>query len=87
MAGIRQPDDERIPVAAPRPPRRAGSPRRRATDASGAGLTLIVAIALFAVGGDFAGGQLNISIAGALVGGFVGLLAGFTGIYWLHRDL
>ncbi len=87
MAGIRQPDDERIHVAAPRPPQREQPKRRRAADASGAGLTLIVVIVLFAFGGDFAGRQLGVSTAGALTGGFLGLLAGFAGIYWRYRDL
>jgi hypothetical protein len=87
MAGIKQPDDERIHVAAPRPPRRARPPRRRGVDASGAGLTLLVVIALFAAGGDYLGGRFDVSAAGALVGGFVGLLVGFAGIYWRYRDL
>ena len=84
MAGIRQPEDERIPVGAPRLPRSPRAPRGRAADATGAALSLI---AIFAALGDFAGRQFDIAIAGALVGGFVGLVAGFAGVYWRYREL
>jgi ferric-dicitrate binding protein FerR (iron transport regulator) len=87
MGSVRQPEDERIPVAAPRPARHERSPRRRLVDASGAGLTLIVIIAAFALLGAWAGGTIGIPIAGALATGFLGLLAGFAGIYWRYRDL
>ncbi|MDX6684364.1 MAG: hypothetical protein QOF86_492 [Baekduia sp.] len=84
---LRPPDDARIPVATPRSRRHERPPKRRATDATGAGPTLIVVIALFAVGGDYAGRQFGAATSGAIVGGFVGLLSGFAAIYLRYRDL
>jgi hypothetical protein len=87
VPGIRQPDDERIPVGAPRPPRRERPPKRRGADASGAGLTLIVVIAAFAALGDYGGRHIGAATSGAILGGFVGLLAGFGAIYVRYREL
>jgi L-alanine-DL-glutamate epimerase-like enolase superfamily enzyme len=86
MAGIRQPDDERIPVAAPRPPRTEAR-RHQRVDATGTGLTLIAIAAILAALGDLAARQIDLPIAGALVGGFLGVLLGFAGIYRRYRDL
>jgi hypothetical protein len=87
MPGLRQPEDERISVAAPRPPRRQRAPRRRGADASGAGLTLIVVIALFAALGDYGARHIGAAASGAIVGGFLGLLVGFAAIYLRYREL
>jgi hypothetical protein len=86
MPGLRPPDDEPIRVAAPRPKPRQ-PPKRRTVDATGAGLTLIVIVALCAALGDYAGRQVGAAISGAIIGGFAGLLAGFTAIYLRYRDL
>jgi hypothetical protein len=48
---------------------------------------VIVVIALLAAGGWALGGTLNAQVAGALVGGFAGLVAGFAAIYLRYRDL
>jgi uncharacterized protein YcfJ len=86
VSGLRPPDDEPIRVAAPRPkPRRP--PKRRAVDATGAGLTLIVIIVLGGALGDYAGRHAGAAISGAILGGFAGLLAGFAAIYLRYRDL
>jgi hypothetical protein len=87
VPGLRPPDDERISVGAPRPSRRQRQPKRRGSDASGAGLTLIVVIALFAALGDYGGRHIGAATSGAIVGGFVGLLAGFGAIYLRYREL
>jgi hypothetical protein len=87
MSGLRPPDDEPIRVAAPRPNKHRRPPRRRTVDATGAGLTLIVVIALCAVLGAYVGRQVGAATSGAIIGGFAGLLAGFAAIYARYREL
>jgi hypothetical protein len=49
---------------------------------------LIVVIAAFAALGDYYGGRhIGAATSGAIVGGFVGLLAGFGAIYLRYREL
>jgi hypothetical protein len=80
---------ERIMVAAPRPTIRAPASNvpGRAAGPSDAGLALIFVIAVFAVAGVRVGHTVGAPIAGALVGGFLGTVAGFTGIYMRYRNL
>jgi hypothetical protein len=81
--------EERIMVAAQRPsthPPNAHS-QRQAAGGSDAGIALIAVIAVFAVLGVLAGDAIGARAAGALVGGFVGVVAGFAGIYVRYRDL
>ena len=88
MPGHRPPDDERIPVAAPRPPRRGHTPRRGVVDATGAGLIVIVITAAFATLGAWLGGLVGlVQVAGALPLGLVGLLAGVAAVVWRYRSL
>jgi hypothetical protein len=88
VAGIRQPDDERIPVAAPRPPRRGHKPRRGVVDASGAGLMVIVITGAFAALGWWLAGLVGLApLAGAFPFGFVGLVAGVSAVIWRYRSL
>jgi hypothetical protein len=87
VPGIRQPDEDRIPVAAPRPPRVSRTPRRGVVDATGAGLILAVIVAAFAELGWRLGGLIGIRWPGVLVGGFIGLLLGLWAIYWRYRSL
>jgi hypothetical protein len=87
MANRDDKDRERIAVAAQRstrPQRRSQGARPAATEA---GVSLIVVIGLLAAVGWIVGGTAGAHLAGALVGGFVGLLAGFTAIYLRYRDL
>ena len=79
---------ERIAVAASRPRARpAASARRPVGSAGEAGLTLIVVIALVAAIGGTIGSRVDAAIAGELLGGFAGLIAGFAAIYRRYRDL
>jgi hypothetical protein len=81
---------EHISVAAQRPSKtaRPQPTPRRAHVASEAGLALIVVIALFATAGGVVGSAMaGVPVAGALVGGFVGVIAGFTAVYLCYRDL
>jgi hypothetical protein len=87
VPGLRPPDEERIPVAAPRPPRHEHPRRSGVVDASGAGLIALVITAAFAALGEWLGSLIGIPIAGALILGFTGLLVGFAGIYWRYREL
>jgi hypothetical protein len=89
MADRRDEGRERIMVAAPRPPTRAPADHvpGRAAAASDAGLALIFVIAVFAFAGVLVGHTVGARAAGALVGGFVGTVAGFTGTYMRYRDL
>lgn len=88
MPGLRPPDDERVPVAAPRPPRRGQTPRRGVVDATGAGMIVIVVAGAFAALGAWAGGFVGlVPVAGGLVLGFVGLLAGTSAVVWRYRSL
>lgn len=87
MPGIRQPDEERIPVGAPRPPREERPRRRGVVDASGAGLVALVIAAGFTALGAWLGGLIGIPFAGALVFGFIGVIAGFSAIYLRYRRL
>jgi hypothetical protein len=82
-------DDDRIMVGAHRPSTRV----RRADDRPGgtwagdAGLTLIAIIAVVAVVGALIGRLFDATAAGALVGGFFGVVAGFAGVYRRYRAL
>jgi len=89
MTDGRDEERERIMVAARRPPTRAPTNNvpGRAAGASDAGLALIFVIAAFALAGMLAGHAVGARAAGALVGGFVGTVAGFTGIYMRYRNL
>lgn len=78
---------DRIPVAAPRAPRRLPPPCTGRADASGAGLVLLVLIVLFAAVGGWAGGRLGTPIAGAIMGGVLGLPASFAGVYFRYKRL
>ena len=88
MSDRRDGDRERIAVAAARPrPLAPVRGRRPVATASDAGLSLIVVIALVAAAGWCAGRVLDAEVAGALVGGLAGLVAGFAAIYLRYRDL
>jgi hypothetical protein len=89
VAERRDEHPERIPVAAPRPRaiERPAGRKTPAAAASDAGLALIVVIAIFGVVGAAVGGMVDARAAGALVGGFLGVLAGFAGVYIRYRDL
>jgi hypothetical protein len=87
VSGIRQPDEERIPVAAPRPPRTERTPLRGVVDATGAGFIVIVITAAIAEVGWRLGGLIGIRWPGVLFGGFVGLLLGLWAIYWRYGSL
>jgi hypothetical protein len=89
IANRRDEERERIMVAAPRPTIRAPASNvpGRAAGASDAGLALIFVIAVFAIAGVQVGHTVGAPTAGALVGGFVGTVAGFTGIYMRYRNL
>jgi bifunctional ADP-heptose synthase (sugar kinase/adenylyltransferase) len=88
VPGLRPPDDERVPVAAPRPPRRGHVPRRGVVDATGAGMMVIVITAAFAALGAWAGGFIGlVPVAGGIVLGFVGVLAGVSAVAWRYRSL
>jgi uncharacterized YccA/Bax inhibitor family protein len=87
VSGIRQPDDDRIPVAAPRLPRTPRRPRRGVVDATGAGLIVIVVTAAIAALGWWLGRLIGMRWPGALIGGYIGLLLGLTAIRWRYRSL
>lgn len=76
---------ERIPVAAPRPSRCAEHTLNERDDTSGAGLVLLVLIALAAVAGGWIGSRLGVAISGAIMGGVLGLPAAFAGVYVRYR--
>jgi hypothetical protein len=83
-------DGERIMVAAPRPSTRGRSVQddvRRGEWAGDAGLALIVVIGAVAVAGGLVGHAVGAAAAGALIAGFVGLVAGFAAVYQRYRDL
>lgn len=50
-------------------------------------MAFIAVIALFAVAGRHVGAVVRAPIAGAVLGGFIGLLLGFTLTYLRYRDL
>ena len=88
MSDFRDGDRERIAVAAPRSrPLAPARARRPVGMGSDAGLSLIVVIALLATGGWAVGRVIEAEVAGALVGGFAGLVAGYAAIYLRYRDL
>jgi bifunctional ADP-heptose synthase (sugar kinase/adenylyltransferase) len=88
VPGLRPPDDERIPVAAPRPPQRDYRPRRGVQDATGAGLTIIVVGAAFAALGAWLSGKLGLApLAGAILLGFAGVVLGFVAVFVRFRSL
>ena len=87
MPGLRPPEDERIPVAAPRPPQRSYRPSRGVQDASGAGLILIAIATAFTALGYWLGGKVGAPMPGAIVIGFVGVVLGLGAVYWRFRSL
>lgn len=84
---LRAPGAERIPVGAPRPRHHLQHARGDVVDASGAGLTLIVLVAIVAALGALVGHQVGLDISGAIVGATLGLPAGFAAIYLRYRQL
>lgn len=84
---LRVPCEERIPVGAPRPPRRSQHVRSGVVDASGAGLTLIVLVAIVAALGALIGHQVGLELSGAIAGATLGLPAAFAAIYLRYRSL
>ncbi|UTI63936.1 AtpZ/AtpI family protein [Paraconexibacter antarcticus] len=80
---------ERIPVAAPRPAasQPPGHRHRPLDDASGAGITTLVVIALCTAAGALIGEQAGLGTSGGLVGCFFGVVGGFTATYVRYRDL
>ena len=81
MSGIRQPDEDRIPVAAPRPPRTKRTPLRGVVDGTGAGFIVIVIAAAIAELGWRLGGLIGIRWPGVLFGGFIGFMLGLMADY------
>jgi 3-oxoacyl-(acyl-carrier-protein) synthase len=85
---LRVPREERIPVGAPRRARRpAQHSRSGVVDASGAGLTLIVLVAIVAALGALIGHQVGLELSGAIAGTTLGLPAAFAAIYLRYRNL
>lgn len=78
---------DRIPVAAPRVSRRHSPSCPERVDASGAGLVLLVLILLFAAAGGWVGARFDTPIAGAIMGGVLGLPASFAGVYVRYKHL
>jgi uncharacterized YccA/Bax inhibitor family protein len=87
VPGLRPPDEDRIPVAAPRPPRVTRTPRPGVVDATGAGLTVIVVAAVVGVLGRWLGGRVGVPWAGTMTGAFVGLMLGLWAIYLRYRSV
>jgi len=57
-------------------------------DATGAGMIVIVITAAFAALGAWAGSLVGlVPVAGGVVLGFVGLLAGVSAVVWRYRSL
>jgi hypothetical protein len=90
----RRPDfreQDHVPVAVPRPTERPPPTPQRGSgaEAAGAGVTLIAIAAAFAWSGVHLAGLIDpgLQIAGGLLGGLLGLFAGFAGIYVRYRDL
>lgn len=84
----REVDRDAVPVGRPRPEARVARVQtHRPQSASGAGVTIICVIALFALGGWQGGRLIDVPAAGALLGGFVGVIAAFAAIYVRFRDL
>ena len=87
--GWQDEERERVMVAAPRPATRAQTSNAPGTaaGASDAGLVLIAIIAALAALGAVSGHAVGAQVAGALVGGFIGVAAGFAAIYRRFREL
>lgn len=83
----RDEDRERISVAAPRPTKPERPQHQIRAAAPDAGLVLLVVIVLIAAVGWALGSTAGAQFAGALLGAFVGLVAGFALIYLRYRDL
>lgn len=62
-------------------------PRRSRVDASGAGLTLLVLIALAALLGGWVGSRFGLATSGAIMGGVLGLPLAFAGVYARYKSL
>lgn len=77
---------ERIPVGAPRPPRRPAPQHRERVDASGAGLVLLVVIVLFAAAGAWLGDRFGVGVSGAIMGAVLGLPMAFAGVYLRFKN-
>jgi len=76
-------------VARARVPRaRLPGPRGSGAEAMGAGMTIIVIVVLLAAGGVYAARAVDprAEFAGGLVGGLLGLVAAFAGVYTRYRD-
>jgi hypothetical protein len=79
--------DDRVLVAAPRPPRRRPAASRHVVDASGAGLTFIVVVCLIAALGAWVGGRFGLALSGAIIGATLGLPIAFSAIYLRYKSL
>lgn len=82
------PEDDRVPVAAERSPRRRYIPQRGVTDASGAGLVgLVIAVAV-AIAGAWAGPKIGLERdAGWLFATPIGIALGITAVVLRYRRL
>jgi hypothetical protein len=78
-------DLERIPVAAPRPTRRAGRAPRDRDDASGAGLVLLALIMIITATGGWLGAWVGHPIPGGIMGCILGLPVAFAGVYTRYK--
>lgn len=80
------PEPDRIPVAAERLSRRREA-RSGVVDATDAGLTFLVVLALAGAAGALAGSQLGLTISGAILGVTIGLPAAFAATYLRYKQL
>ena len=82
-------DRDQIPVGRERlAPVRAHRSRPAApASAASAGTMLIATLVLFVIAGAELGRLIAAPIAGGIVGGFTGVIAGFCGIYLRFRSL
>lgn len=78
---------DRVPVAIQRASQRTSPAPPSRVDASGAGLVLIVLVALGVAGGWWIGARFGIAISGAIMGGVLALPAAFTGVYIRYKSI